>query len=317
MFRTVIDSVGIRIECSSSDEQRKILSELLEYTGDSNPSYFINHKDHVINPMTGAINREYFIYSHSKTLASITTMSYQTGKKRQTAVYYIKIIWAGMKTYNELKDNMSLVCMLSITSWLGDNIIGYSFCQLNLGIDVESCFEHVSVLPVKRVPDVTYYEPGDMQKYVGQTARIEKINIKRKNHVASRAYMYEKQYKEELDDVVTRFELKLQAAFFTPKLNIFDNALLAINNALGRYAVLHFENVDDKRHIEQQYLDIVESDMKNKSRKIKGLELDLYRLYPDTKFLEGYLATVYFVDDFHTNMEDDCFVQGTVEQMNN
>jgi len=317
MFRTVIDSLGIRIECSSSYEQRGILSSLLEYTR-SNPTYFINYKDHVINPMTGAINREYFIYSHGKTLASLTTMSYQAGKKRRRTVYYVKVIWAGIKSYNEFTDNLSLICMLNMTSWLRANQIDFRLSELDLGIDINSYFENVSVLPIKRVPNVKYYNPDTVQKYVGQTAWIEKINIKRKDHVASRAYVYDKQRKEDLDDEVARFELKLQTGFFNnPKLDNFHSVLLAIYNALDRYAVLHFEDVKLKHYIEQQYIDIVDSDIKNKSRKIKGLELDPYRLYPDTKFIEEFLSTVLFTNDFHTNLCEEWFVQSMLEKLNN
>lgn len=317
MFRTVIDSLGIRIECSSSYEQRGILSSLLEYTR-SNPTYFINYKDHVINPMTGTINREYFVYSHSKTLASITTMSYQAGKKRRRTVYYIKVVWAGIKSYNEFTDNLSLICMLSMTSWLGANNIGFRLSELDLGIDVETDFEYMSVLPVKRVPNVQYYNPGDVQRYVGQTAWIEKINIKRKNDVSLRGYTYDKQHKEDLDKMIARFELKLQTGFFNnPKLNNFDSVVLAIKNALDRYAVLYFEDVKLKYYIEQQYIDIVDSDIKNKSRKIRGLELDPYRLYPDTKFIEEFLSTVLFTNDFHTNMDEEWFVQSILKKLNN
>lgn len=318
MFRTVIDSLGIRIECSSSFEQREILSELLEYTGASNPSYFINYKDHIINPITGAFNREYFIYCHSKTLASVTTMSYQAGKQRTQTVYYIKVIWAGIKNYNEFTDDLSLVCMLSMTSWLRANKIECRLSEVDLAVDVESHFENVSVLAVKRVPNVKYYKPDDVQKYEGETAWIEKINIKRKDHVASRAYVYDKQYKEDLDNVITRFELKLQTDFFNnPKVDNFHSILLAIYNALDRYAVMYFEDVNAKNYIEQQYIDIIDSDIKNKSRKIKGLELDPYRLYPDTKFIEEFLSTILFTKDFHTNMNDEWFVQSVLSQLKN
>jgi len=318
MFKTVIDSVGIRIECSSAYEQRVILNRLLEYVRGSNPSYFINYKDYVINPMTGAINREYFIYSHSKTLASLTSMSYQAGKKRRTTVYYVKVTWAGIKTYNEFTDNLSLLCMLSMTSWLRYNKIDFRLSELDLGIDVQSDFEHVFVLPVKRVPNVKYYKPDAIQKYEGQTAWIEKINLKRKDHVASRAYIYDKQYKEDLDDVVARFELKLQTGFFNnPKLSKYNSMLLAIYKALDRYAVLHFEDVNAKHYVVQQYNEIINSDIKNKSRKIKGLELDQYRLYPDTKFIDEFLSIVLYTKDFHTNMGEEWFVESILEQLNN
>lgn len=318
MFRTVIDSLGIRIECSSSYEQREILSRLLGYTSGSNPSYFINYKDHVINPFTGAFSREYFIYSHSKTLASITTMSYQAGKKRSKTIYYVKVIWAGIKNYNEFTDNLSLLCMLSMTSWLRDNRIDFMLSELDLALDVDRCFENISVLPIKRVPNVKYYMPNDNQKYKGETAWIEKINVKRKDNVASRAYIYDKQHKEDLDTVVTRFELKLQTGFFNNhKINNFNSMLLAIYNALDRYAVMYFEDVNAKHYIEQQYIDIIDSNIKYKSRKIRGLELDQYRLYPDTKFIKEFLSTILFTRDFHTNMVEEWFVQSMLTQLNN
>ena len=279
-YKTVIDSVGVRIECNSAIEQREILSNLLEYAGSSNPSFFISYKDYIINPVTGAFNREYFIYSHSKALASITTMSSQVGKGRVQTVFFIKIVFAGIKSYHELTDNLSLLCMLSIASWLSANGYILALTELDIAIDIfESSFDNVMGLCVKRVPNVKYYEPDEEQTY-DQTAYIEKINLKRKEHVSSRAYTYNKQFKEELDESIVRFELKLQPSWFNnKKTSNFYELLLSIFAALDKYAVMYFEDINAKSFIAQQYTDIINSDIKNKSRKLKGLELDSYRLH--------------------------------------
>ncbi len=317
-YKTVIDSVGVRVECSSAFEQREILSKLLEYASSSNSSFFINYKDYIINPITGAFSREYFIYSHSKALASITTMSSQVGEGRAQTVFYIKIVFAGIKNYNELTDTLSLLCMLSITSWLSANGYNLVLTEFDLAIDIfHSSFENVMGLCVKRVPNVKYYEPDEEQTY-DQTAYIEKINLKRKDHVSSRAYVYNKQTKEELDESIIRFELKLQPGWFNnKKTSNFYEMLLAIYAALDKYAVMYFEDINAKSFIAQQYTNIINSDIKNKSRKLKGLELDPYRLHPDTKFIEQFLSSILFTKDFHTNLNDEWFVKSVLATLNN
>lgn len=305
-YKTVIDSVGVRIECSSAIEQREILSRLLEFVSSSNPSFFISYKDYIINPITGAFNREYFIYSHSKALASITTMSSQVGKGRVQTVFFIKIVFAGIKNYNELTDRLSLLCMLSITSWLSANGYALTLTEFDIAIDIfESSFDNVMALCVKRVPNVKYYEPDEEQTY-DQTAYIEKTNLKRKDHVSSRAYTYNKQTKEKLDESIVRFELKLQPSWFNNKKTTnFYELLLSIFAALDKYAVMYFEDINAKSFIAQQYTDIINSDIKNKSRKLKGLELDPYRLYPDTNFIKQFLSILLFTKDFHTSMDEE------------
>lgn len=316
-YETVIDSLGVRVECNSSYEQREILDKLLEYVRGSNSSYFINYKDHIINPLSGAFNREYFIYGHSKTLASISTMSYQVGKYRHQTVYYIKIIFAGIRQYDEFTDNLSLICMMSICSWLYNLRLFPQLTELDLGIDVESAYENMLVLPVKRVPNVNYYKPHEEQLY-DSTVWIEKINPKRKDKVASRSYLYNRANKGQAEKEIVRFELKLQTSFFSKKRTEHFTVMLdAIITALDRYAILHFTNINEQNMIIQQYNAIVESDLQNKSRKLQGLEIDMYRLQPNVSFISNYLQTVLTTHDFHTNMDDDSFVEMVIDTLKN
>ena len=147
--KTVIDTLGIRIECNSVYEQRELLNNLLQYIG-TNHSFYVDYKDTIINPMTGSFNREYLIYGSSKLLASITTMSFQVGKNRNKTVYFIKIVWAGIKKYNVF-DKLSLVCMFSICSWLNSLGVILRLCELDVDIDIESLFENVLILPLNNL----------------------------------------------------------------------------------------------------------------------------------------------------------------------
>lgn len=317
-YTTVVDSVGIRVECTSAYEQRELLDNLIAYAKNSNSSYFVNYKDYIINPLTGSFNREYFIYSHGKTLASITTMSYQVGKHRKQTVYYIKIVWAGLKSYNDFIDRLSLYCMMNITSWLGSYSYKLTLCELDIAIDVECEFMNVLALCVKRVPNVKYYNPDETQMYDGETAWIEKINLQRKRHVKSRAQVYTKDLKEELEDInITRFELALPTPFFNDKGNNFYEILLSVFTTLDRYAVMYFEDINQKNNIAQQYTEIVTSKLINKSRKLKGLELDSYRLYPDIQYIEQFLDAVFFTNDFHTIDDNDLIKDSILSELIN
>ena len=314
-YKTVIDSIGVRVECKSASEQRELLDRLLEYTRNSNSSFFISYKDHIINPLTGAYKREYFIYGYSKTLASITTMSYQVGMHRRETVYYIKIVFAGLKQYNEVTDRLSLLCMMSICSWLynGGHLLQLS--EFDIAVDVEDKFDSILVLPVKRVPNVKYYSPNEEQRY-SETVYLEKINLKRKERVSSRSYIYNKTEKDGLDTVVTRFELKLQTSFFKRSATAhFEDMVFSIGVALDRYAILYFANPMEKDAVIQQYIDIVDSNVQNKSRKLQGLDLEAYRLYPDMNYVKQFLSLVLFTHDFHTNMNDELFVESVLAEL--
>jgi hypothetical protein len=313
--KTVIDTLGIRIECSNTYEQKEILDKLLNYISSSHP-FYIDYKDHVINYVTGSFNREYLIYGSSKLLASITTMSFQVGKNRNKTVYFIKIVWAGIKKYNVF-DKLSLICMFSICSWLNSLGVVLRLCELDVDIDIESLFENILILPLNRVPNVTYYTPNEEQLFT-ETTYIEKINVKRKDNLSSRSYLYSKNEKERLEDeIITRFEVALKTAFFTNKSTSFYELLQSIYKTLDRYAILRFKNKNERNSIIQEYNHVINSDIKNKSRKLNGLHLEPYRLYPDVKFIEDLLAMVFFTKDFHSNMHDEWFVETVLSNFNN
>ena len=270
--KTVIDTLGIRIECNSVYEQRELLNNLLQYIS-TNHSFYVDYKDTIINPMTGSFNREYLIYGSSKLLASITTMSFQVGKDRKQTVYFIKIVWAGIKKYNEF-DKLSLVCILSICSWLNSLGIILRICELDVAVDIKSFSENLLVLPINRVPNVSYYTPNEEQPFT-ETTYIEKINVKRKDNLSSRSYLYSKNEKEKLEDeIITRFEVALKTAFFTNKSTSFYELLQSIYKTLDRYAILRFKNKNERNSIIQEYNHVINSDIKNKSRKLNGLHLE-------------------------------------------
>lgn len=313
--KTVIDTLGIRIECNSVYEQRELLNNLLQYIS-TNHSFYVDYKDTIINSMTGSFNREYLIYGSSKLLASITTMSFQVGKDRNKTVYFIKIVWAGIKKYNEF-DKLSLFCILNICSWLNSLGIVLRICELDVAVDIKSFSENILVLPINRVPNVSYYTPNEEQPFT-ETTYIEKINLKRKDHLSLRSYLYSKNEKENLDnEIITRFEVALRTAFFTNKSTSFYELLTSIYKVLDRYAILHFQNLNEKNYVIQDYNNIINSDIKNKSRKLNGLHLEPYRLYPDTKFIEEFISTILFTKDFHSNMNDEWFVQTVLSEFNN
>jgi hypothetical protein len=238
-------------------------------------------------------------------------MSYQVGKYRRKTVYYIKIVFAGLKQYNEQTDRLSLLCMMSICSWLYDAKHVLQLSELDIAVDVKDKFDSVSVLPVKRVPNVRYYKPNDEQRY-NETVYIEKINLKRKDRVSSRSYIYDKTEKEGLDRTVTRFELKLQTAFFK---GCKKDIVLSIGSALDRYAILYFNDLSEKATVIQQYTEIVASNLQNKSRKLQELDLEAYRLYPDMNYIRKFLSLVLFTHDFHTNMDEEWFVESILDEL--
>ncbi len=314
--KTMIDTVGVRIECDSSIEQREILDKLLNYISSNHP-FYINHKDNIINHITGRFTREYFIYGSSKLLASITTMSFQVDKKRSKTVYFIKIVWAGLKKYNEFTDRLSLLSMLSICSYLnGELRYNLKLCELDIAQDINEYSENILVLPINRVPNVNYYRPDEEQPFA-ETTYIEKINIKRKKHLSLRSYVYPKHEREGLDDeVITRFEVALKTAFFSNKSTDFHEILASVQKALNRYAVLRISNFDERNSIVQEYNGIIDSDIKNKSRKLNSLPLDGNRLFFDLNAIEEFLGTVLYIKDFHISMHEDWFVEAVLSKLN-
>lgn len=315
--KTVIDTLGIRIECNSAMEQRELLDNLLCYIKDHHP-FYIDYKDNVINQLTDSFNREYYIYGSSKLLACITTMCFQVGKNRNQTVYFIKIVWAGLKKYNELTDNLSLICMLSVCSWLNSiNGVKFRLCELDVAIDVRDYLNNVLILPLNRVPNVDYYRLDEEQPFE-ETTYIEKINIKRKEHLSSRAYLYNKNYREQLEDeVITRFEVALKTAFFKNKSTNLLEILSSIYKTLNRYAILHFSDLYEKESMIQEYNGIIDSDIKNKSRKLNSLHLTPIRLFHNFGFIEKFLSTVLFIKDFHLNMGEDWFVDLMLSKLDN
>jgi hypothetical protein len=316
-YKTIVDSIGIRIECKSALEQRELLERLLNDIRIST-TFIINYKDHIINDVTGAFIREYFIYSHHKTLASISTNSYTTGKYRNDTVFYIKIVWAGLKRYNDHTDKLSLFCMMNICSWLYSRGHVLKLSELDIALDFECQFPHILALCIKRQPNVKYYKPDDIQMYDGETAWVENINLKRKKHVKLLAQVYDKQLKEQLEDkVVTRFECAMKTPYFNNKSNNFDELLKSIAGTLDRYAVLYFQDLNIKQSVGQQYINIIDSNIQNKSRKLKSMNLDAYRAYPDMNYITKFLETILFTKDFHTNVKEQWFVDAILSKLAN
>ena len=284
---------------STAWEQREALEALLNSMVSSGILY-VSQKSHLTN-----LKRDYFIYFHSTTIASITTGAFNervSGTSSYTTKYYISVKFAGLCRYNEKIDSISYYCLLKTCAFFNTYHIAFKLTELDVCLDVECEFHNLLALCVKKSPKTDYYRPSDMQTYA-DTTYIEKIPYKKLEKAVLRAYVYNKSLKERLRQKITRFELKLQPKYFSKYR--FDMA--PIEKALSRYYVMYFKNSLDKNQVVEAY----EKYQTFRKREIGRLGLDTYRLYPDITKIQSFLEQLLHVNDFEVWLMYECFVQNT------
>jgi len=309
---TQIDTVSIQIDCNNRNQQHEILNEIVIFIV-ALPSLFYIFNDMPIG--NGMIYRTHYIYCNGTVLATINTGSCQTLVNQHLVTqYYVRILFAGLKSYNDVNDKGSYEGLMRVCAFLNGTKqqrrrggrIPFKIKELDCCIDINCNFENVWGICVKRAGKTKYYNTDDTQTYYS-TTYIEKIAPNKLSKAIQRAYAYDKQHKENLTKPISRFEVKLQSNFFInhrSKINY-------IKKALNRYYFMYFENLNIKEQKIEGYrsIEALEHNEKRKpkeeqktiirSREIKKLELDSYRLHFDIDYINK------FIDDMYSIIEDD------------
>ena len=233
-YNTVIDSVALHIYCNDKDQQHGIVQQLREWIV-SIRIVTIKFDDKI---------KKYKLLRGNTTLATLTQSASHSN-------FYIRIRFAGLKSYKDKQDIASYNLLVSIAAFLNTTKYKYRLAELDIAIDCFCPFDNMLVINNNKKANVTYNPLGYIQYFNGvPTSYIEQYpHVQQRKNAVSRSYLYDKSNKDSIPYVVTRFELKLQNRYFLK--NDFDVA--SIVNAMNNYTVLYFDNILIKEWVIQEY----------------------------------------------------------------
>lgn len=294
---TYIDTIGIQVDLDCNKKQKEILSSIYIHL-QKNSMLYIEYEDKIVNIGTKRIiNREYYIRFKGKTFASIRTGSFRTGSYHKNDfqdMFYINITFAGLKSYNELLDEVSIATLFHVVGYLNTREIKFKLTELDIAIDTRCAFENILVLCVKKSSRTKYFTLTDRQPRVG-TTYIERIDQKKLNSAYYRAYSYDKRKKEEevrknyLEYDITRFELKIQNRYF----HKYGFDLNVIDNVLDKYYVMYFEEVNVKINKLQQLRALETRKLRDiRTSDYERIGLENYRIDPDMRYISGFIESL-------------------------
>ncbi len=258
-YTTVIDTISLQVDCKNNGLQQEVLYNLINRIEAIESNLYI-HKS--IKEIGFRRVFEYIIYHKGKQIASL-----KTGIARK--IPYVTIKFAGLKTYDEKRDNASYNCLLNICAYLNSNYY-FKITELDICLDVKCQFEKLLVLCIKKAPRREYYGIKDKQAFAN-TNYIEKVSKKNINLVAIRSYFYDKKAKNNLAFNLTRFEIKLQSRYFSRNSISFR----MLRNTIDKYAILYFKDIEDKNHIMYEYNQL----QNTRKREISKVPLKKYQIY--------------------------------------
>jgi hypothetical protein len=287
-YTTEIDTVKIQLDFNNQEQQHAIHKDIVDYIS---KHYFVNYKDFA-NEISRQINRVYFVYYKNTYIASISTGIYTRldRKNRPICIYYISIKQAGLQRYNKDIDNASSDCLFRLCAFANSNDLIFKITQLDIAIDIYAKFNNVLAVCTKRTPNTQYFSLSEQQVFE-QTRYVENIAYHRRYKVSKHAYTYDKAYKEGLDYDLTRFELSLNPKFFSKNVLSIDT----IAKALDRYHVMYFPTIREKQTKITEY----ERYAKFRSRDVKRIGFESYRLYPDLMYINEFLYWMFNIELFH------------------
>lgn len=294
---TYIDTIGIQVDLDSKDEQKELLNSMYVYLKKNNKLY-IEHEDKVVKKGRRTIvNKEVYIRYKGKTMATIRTGSFRSGSYFRNDfkdMFYINITFAGLKSYNEKLDEVSISTLFSIVGYLNTRMIRLKLTELDIVIDTKCAFEYILALCVKKSSRTKYFTFSDRQPCIG-TTYIEKIEKKKLNSTYYRAYSYDKRKKERevkkhyIKYDITRFELKIQNRYF----HKYGFDLNVIEKVLDKYYVMYFKDKDVRVDKIQQLRALERRKLRDiRARDYEKLELENYRIYPDMRYISGFIESL-------------------------
>jgi hypothetical protein len=288
-YTTGIDTLALQIDCNDGMTQHVILDGLLMQQNNF-PSTHLAYQDYTFGTNTNLKKRKHIFFCKSTKLATIDTGSYRYYNYQNYSFetkFYINIKFAGLRSYNELADKTAYDFLLLICSYLNTRGIFYKLTELDICIDSFCKMENILAICTRKAPKTQYYPLNSVQRY-DTTTYIEKIAKNKLKSAVLRAYTYDKGYKEELDQDITRFEIKLGSTYFRR----YGCSAESIVNALNRYSVLYFEDVNLKNAKMEAYSNY----QVVRKREIQRLEFEKYRLYADAKWIMDYINHLYSVN---------------------
>jgi hypothetical protein len=267
---TYIDTLGIRYECDNKKQREDLFNLLIDVLlkGKSIGTRYNKERSDEYNQITD------LLYGNTK-LASLTKGYYKIKYNLLNPDrYYLNIKFYGLKSYNEKRDEATILLVRTIIALLNTYNIDFRLTELDIAMDIESKIDNILVVCTTRSPNVLYHQLGDInangkniQEYDG-TYYIEKFeSFKKQKNAMSRAYFYDKRLKEKTKynrDIgfnLTRFEVKLQTGFFVK--NKFG--FIPIYKVLQKYAVLEFEDIKQKECLIQKLNSITTSKQRKKA----------------------------------------------------
>jgi hypothetical protein len=258
-YSTEIDTVSIQVNCSSLEEQQGISFMLGRAVTEYNKVYI---RDNILT-------KEREILFNNNRLGTIrlgmNPLWNKFTRQYDDMNYYVAVSFYGLKSHIGILNTFS---------------IEYVFTELDVCLDISVQIDNVLAICTTKLPRTKYHSLNN-SFYNGDSIYIEKFTKDKLNYYSQRAYVYNKTKKENLNYPITRFELKLQKLFF------FTNELDSetIINALSRYTVMYFQNINEKNIIIDKY----NSYCRISKRDIERIGLDRYKLKPDVVKIEKFI----------------------------
>ena len=276
---TGLDRIKLRVEFFDSKEQSGLITALKSLLSDGMESMYF--KDTYSNNSL-FINGYYLGKMYLSIIGSCYSKRMFINKKKDiVSIFSVTVEFAGLKSYNDKKDNLMHQYLMKVISLFNFYNINFEVIGLDLFVDVDKPFENMFAFCNKKVGKVKYYKTLEKQYHFG-THYIEKFNNTHKN-VMRRAYLYDKSLKEKLLFPITRFELKIQTRFFNRnKMNVFFDRKMFYTNLLNRlmesYHILYFRSLVLKNQELTSYA-LFEDTIRR--RDFYKLSLNNYRIIPN------------------------------------
>ena len=307
-YSTEIDSIGLKCEFNRASVQRDKLSGLKSYIN-SIVGLSVIPKERIIG--YGATILEHYVYYKNITIAIIKTGAYRANKSIEENTYYINIVSAGLKSYDDCIDEIKYSFLLTICSWFNDNRVNFSIRELDCNIDANCSYINFHVMQVRSSPN-RRFNANDEQMFT--TTRYLQRKSKYRSTATSALY-YDKQVKENLDEELSRCEVRF---IFKKEHTIsMDSLYKKISNGFNRYAVYYFSNLKLKEDVllaQKQ----VELYVPNKARGYDNItkQIEQYRLYPNINYIMSYINRLYTIRNYKMIIQDKDFIDLPIDTTN-
>ena len=165
-YTTEIDTLALQLNFKTDHEQRVILQDIFNRLRDTFNSYI-----DLVNYTVGSITKiKYKIYCNNRTVLSFIT-GYSHNK------YFIKIRFAGLKTYDIVVDNTSLNYLLVTVAYINTKRFHWNLAELDIAIDIPFVsFDHLLAICTSKT-STQYHIPGEIQPILPQEIKTTFLKV--------------------------------------------------------------------------------------------------------------------------------------------